>query len=85
MYLKSIEVQGFKSFANKIVFQFDTGIIKQFVYVLQPAGTSVDQIFTFSGTVNTPCHRNLIKINRQLMITVVKGYGYMGRARSTRS
>ena len=27
MYLKKIEVQGFKSFANKLLFEFDNGII----------------------------------------------------------
>ena len=26
MYLKKIEVQGFKSFANKLLFEFDNGI-----------------------------------------------------------
>ncbi len=56
----------------------DTGIIEQFIYILQTAGTSVNQIFTFSGTVNTPCHRHLIKVNGKLMVRIVQCDGHIG-------
>ena len=51
MYLKSIEVQGFKSFANKIVFQFHIRWVLGEQRVKQLRGGSMQDII-FAGTEN---------------------------------
>ena len=50
------------------------------MYVLKSAYGSVYEVFTFSGTIYTPCHRNLIVIHRKTVVTVVKGDCNIGRA-----
>ena len=58
---------------NRIAFLSDSGIVKQFVDILQTAGCAVQKVLAFPGTVQPPCHGHFIEINIQLVVGIIKG------------
>ncbi len=63
-----------------VAFLADACVVEQLVHVLQSAGAAVDQIFTFSGTVDAPGHRHLVEAGGQLMVRIVQRDGHIGVA-----
>ena len=63
-----------------IAFLADAGIVKQFIHVFQTAGTVVDHIFAFPGTVKPPCHGHFLKINGKLTVSVIQCDRHIGIA-----
>ena len=60
---------------NRVTLLTDTSIIEHFLNIFQTTVASIDQIFTFSGTVQPSGNRNFIKIHRKLMVAVIQGNG----------
>ena len=55
-----------------IPFFSDTGIKEQLLDIPHSDGGSVDQVFRFTGPVQTPCDRYLLVVNRKRVIRIVQ-------------
>ena len=73
MYLKSIEVQGFKSFANKINFQFHQGITG----IVGPNGSGKSTLLKIVSGALKPTEGK-VEVNRRKVQLLTLGTGFDG-------
>ena len=65
---------------DRIALLADSGIIKQLIDIPKPAVSSIQKVFTLTGTVKPPCDGDLIRVQIQLPVTVIQRDGHRGIA-----
>ena len=57
---------------DRIPFLTDTRIIEQFIHIFQTTNRSIDNILTFTGTIDPPRNGYFIIIDSQLMVGIIQ-------------